>query len=43
MTFQYRSGQLACEEVDLEAIVCTVTTSGLSAWVSGATAMDAPG
>ncbi len=25
-----------------EAIVCTVATSGLSGWVSGATAMDAP-
>jgi alkylhydroperoxidase/carboxymuconolactone decarboxylase family protein YurZ len=33
----------ASEPEIAEAIVCTVTTSGLSAWVSGATAMDAPG
>jgi len=32
----------ASEEEIAEAIVCTVTTSGLSAWVCGATAMDAP-
>jgi len=32
----------ASEHEIAEAIVCTVTTSGLSAWVSGAAAMDAP-
>jgi alkylhydroperoxidase/carboxymuconolactone decarboxylase family protein YurZ len=32
----------ASEQEIAEAIVCAVTTSGLSAWVSGATAMDAP-
>jgi len=32
----------ASEPEIAEAIVCAVTTSGLSAWVSGATAMDAP-
>lgn len=32
----------ASEQEIAEAIVCTVTTSGLSAWVSGAAAMDAP-
>lgn len=32
----------ASEAEIAEAIVCTVTTSGLSGWVSGATAMDAP-
>jgi 4-carboxymuconolactone decarboxylase len=31
----------ASEEEVAEAIVCTVLTSGLSAWVCGATAMDA--
>nr|WP_246265279.1 carboxymuconolactone decarboxylase family protein [Aromatoleum diolicum] len=33
----------ASEREIAEAIVCTVATSGLSGWVSGATAMDAPG
>lgn len=33
----------ASEEEIAEAIVCTVLTSGLSAWVCGVTAMDAPG
>lgn len=32
----------ASEAEIAEAIVCAVSTSGLSAWVSGATAMDAP-
>ena len=32
----------ASEQEIAEAIVCTVLTSGLSAWVSGAAAMDAP-
>lgn len=32
----------ASETEIAEAIVCTVLTSGLSAWVSGAAAMDAP-
>jgi alkylhydroperoxidase/carboxymuconolactone decarboxylase family protein YurZ len=31
----------ASEQEIAEAIVCTVATSGLSAWVSGAAAMDA--
>lgn len=33
----------ASEHEIAEAIVCTVATSGLSGWVSGANAMDAPG
>lgn len=33
----------ASEREVAEAIVCAVATSGLSAWVCGATAMDAPG
>lgn len=32
----------ASEQEIAEAVVCTVATSGLSGWVSGATAMDAP-
>lgn len=32
----------ATEQEIAETIVCTVVTSGLSAWVTGATAMDAP-
>lgn len=32
----------ATEQEIAEAIICTVLTSGLSAWVQGATAMDAP-
>lgn len=32
----------ATEPEVAEAIICTVLTSGLSAWVQGATAMDAP-
>jgi alkylhydroperoxidase/carboxymuconolactone decarboxylase family protein YurZ len=32
----------ASEREIAEAIVCAVTTSGLSAWVSGATAMETP-
>ncbi len=32
----------ASEQEIAEAIVCTVLTSGLSAWVTGATAMDTP-